>query len=105
MIYDEKRDHSKDNKERAFELKDVMVPCPKNELTWCPIEDREVPNKFVNSENPKEIIQHACSYTGGTQDITRKLMSYNFDHAVLRATLAYAEKGFLGNKISLHPNL
>ena len=90
----EENDNSKSNKERAFELKDIMVPCPGNELTWCRIQEENVPRGYLFEGNSKDIIRHGCSYTRNT-NITRNLMSFDFDHAILRATLTYAELGFL----------
>ena len=94
------------NDERAFKLKDIRFPCPESEWTgedkdWCNATDVGKAIEFLDGTiwdpmNSNEIIKHACSHTPNT-DIAQNLMRFNFDNAVLRGTLEYAEKGFLGH--------
>ena len=93
-----KNNNSRSNKERAFELKDIMVPCPGNELTWCRLQEENEPKRYLFKGNSDDMRRHGCSYTKNT-NITRNLMSFNFDKAILRATLTYAELGFLNEEI------
>ena len=72
-------------KEKGSQGRSVTL-CSNNETIAC-----------IEKLKAIDAIKHACNGIKD-DDITRRLMGVNFDHAVLRETVAFDVKGFLRNK-------